>query len=351
MRLFVGGYSWTETLATGVRVVMSDPASGELVLTGSFTGIPNPFHLLLSPTGRTLYVASNVPDGRVHVLGVGRRGSLEHRGEQSAQGAGTVHLSLHPSGRHLLAVNHDSGEVVVFPVGPDELLGPPVEVVRHAGKGPDPLNQAGPHPHMTVSDGTGAFVLVPDKGDDQVHVYRFDAGSGGLSPVGRTHLGEGVGPRHLVFHPSGRYVYVVCELQPVISVCGFDTSGALWPLGTVRTVPDEADGWIAPSGITISADGRYVYAANRGYESVAVFEVAAGGAVLKRIGEHRAGDSLTTMPWDLVLDPTGSVMYVANQMAGTLVTLSVDPESGLLDRRGAPLAVPDAACVVLAPAD
>ncbi|GAA0392648.1 lactonase family protein [Microbispora corallina] len=350
MRLFVGGYSWTETLARGVRVVMTDPATGGLVLTGSFTDIPNPFHLLPSPSGRTLYVAANVPDGRVHVLGVGRHGSLEHRGERPALGAGTVHLSLHPSGRHLLAVNHDSGEVVVFPVEDDELLGPAVDVVRHDGKGPDPVNQAGPHPHMTATDHTGTFVLVPDKGDDHVHVYRFSASSGHLSALGRTHLGEGVGPRHLVFHPSGRYVYVVGELQPVIVVCGFDTSGALWPLGSVRTVPDEADGWIAPSAIVISADGRYVYAANRGHESVAVFEVAAGGAVLKRTGEHRFGDPFTTMPWDLLVDPSGTVVYVANQMAGTVAALSVDPETGLLGALGAPVAVPDAACLVAAPA-
>ncbi|WP_147942144.1 lactonase family protein [Microbispora sp. CSR-4] len=350
MQLFVGGYSWTETLARGVRAVMSAPTTGELVLTGTFTDIPNPFHLLPSPSGRTLYVASNVPEGRVHVLRVGRGGSLEHLAERPALGAGTVHLSLHPSGRHLFAANHDSGEVVVFPVESGELIGPPADVVRHTGKGPDPVNQAGPHPHMTATDQTGTFVLVPDKGDDHVHVYRYSAPDGHLTAAGRTHVGEGVGPRHLVFHPSGRYVYVVGELRPVVVVCEFDASGTLRPLGSVRTVPDEADGWIAPSTVVTTADGRYVYVANRGHESVAVFETGAAGALLKRVGEHRFGDPFTTLPWDLLIDPSGSVVYVASQMAGTLTALSADAGTGLLGALGAPLAVPDAACVVAVPA-
>ncbi len=339
MPTFVGAYSWTDVPARGIAVV-----EGENVA-GPFTDIINPFHLAFSPSGRTLYVASNAPEGRVFALGVGDDGSLTPLNDQSAEGAGTIHVYVHSG--HLYATNHDSGEVVVFPINPDESLGPVTQTVRHLGSGPNTLSQQGPHPHMTVADPTGTRVLVPDKGNDQVHIYRIEEGL--LVPHGQVHLGAGTGPRQLVFHPDGKHLYVVNELVSSITICGYDPStGTLWTLGTAPTLPEGADGWNAPSGIALSADARFVYVANRGHESLTVLQVRKDGAHLEPVDTLRLSEEpLSTMPWDLVLDPSGTLLYLANQSAGTVVTFAVDAETGLLSQTGATVEVAGAACLLL----
>ncbi|GAA3111042.1 lactonase family protein [Streptosporangium carneum] len=339
MPTFVGAYSWTDVPARGVAVVEAGSVAGP------FTDIVNPFHLAFSPSGRTLYVASNAPEGRVFALTVEDDGSLTPLNDQSAEGAGTVHVLAHSG--HLYATNHDSGEVVVFPINPDESLAPLSQSVKHLGAGPDTLSQLGPHPHMTVPDPTGTRVLVPDKGNDQLYVYRLEEGL--LVPHCQVHLGAGTGPRQLVFHPDGRHVYVVNELVSSITVCGYDPSnGTLWTLGTAPTLPEGAEGWNAPSGITLSADGRFLYVANRGHESLTVLEVRKDGAHLEQVDTLRLSEEpLSTMPWDLVLNPSGDLLHLANQTAGTVVTFAVDPETGLLSPTGSPVEVPGAACVLL----
>jgi len=345
-RALVGGYAGTETPSRGIAAVSVDPGSGEMVLDGSFTHVPNPFHLLLSPSGRTLYVASNVVEGRVFALQVG--GELAPLGDQSAEGAGTVHLGLHPNGRHLFAVNHDSGSVVVLPVNPDESVGPVTQLVQHIGPGAHPEAQQCPHPHMAVVDPTGTRLLVPDKGNDYVYVYHLDVETGRLTPQSQVYLGSGVGPRQLVFHPSGRYLYVISELVSTITTCGYDPdTGVLWTVGSTPTLPPGIELWNAPSGIAISGDGRFVYAANRGHESIAVLAVESGGARLRLVTTHQVGTPVTTLPWDIVLDPTGTLLYVANQLAATVATLAVDQSSGLLAPTGRSVAVPTPACVAL----
>ncbi|MEV8638525.1 lactonase family protein [Streptosporangium sp. NPDC051023] len=340
MPTFVGAYSWTDVPARGIAVVEAG------TVTGTFTDIVNPFHLALSPSGQTLYVASNAPEGRVFALRVGDDGSLTPLNDQSAEGAGTIHVLVHSG--HLYATNHDSGEVVVFPINPDESLGPVAQSVKHLGAGPDALSQLGPHPHMTIPDPTGTRVLVPDKGNDQLYVYRLEEGL--LVPHSQVHLGAGTGPRQLVFNPDGRHLYVVNELVSSITVCGYDPStGALWTVGTAPTLPEGADGWNAPSGIALSADGRFVYVANRGHESLTVLRVAKDGAHLEPVDTLRLSEEpLSTMPWDLVPDPSGTLLHLANQTAGTVVAFTVDPETGLLSPSDTPaVEVQGAACLLL----
>ncbi|MCP2164106.1 lactonase family protein [Goodfellowiella coeruleoviolacea] len=347
---FVGGYAGTETPSQGVSWAGVDPDTGALTVLGTLAEVPNPFHLALSEDGSVLYAASNVVEGRVHALKVAEDGSLSRLGSAASQGSGTVHLTVHPDGRYLLAANHDSGTVVVHPVDADGGVGEVVHSVRHLGAGPDPLAQQGPHPHMVVVDPTGERVLVPDKGTDSVHVHRFDRESGELTPHSQVHIGSGVGPRHLVFHPSGRFLYLVNELSSTVTVCGYDVAtGALWTLESTSTVPPGTDMWNAASAIRLSADGQFLYAANRGHESVVTFAVEDSGRRLRRVTTQRVTEQpgINALPWDLVLDPTDRLMYVVNQLAGAVAAFRVDRGTGLLERVGEPVAVPTPACIVL----
>jgi 6-phosphogluconolactonase len=187
---------------------------------------------------------------------------------------------------------------------------------------------------------------MPDKGTDQVHVYTMDSATGLLAPHSQVHLGAGTGPRQLVFGAGGQHAYVGNELVSAVTVCGYDpTSGALWTLGSAPTVPADHEGWNAPAALVAGPDGRFLYAANRGHESVAVLAVEAGGASLRLVANRAVGTPITTLPWDLARTPDR--LYVANQLAGTVASLAVDPTTGLLTPAGPTVAVPNPACLAL----
>jgi 6-phosphogluconolactonase len=343
-RLLVGGYAGTDTPSAAVHGVALDNDTGLLGSAESVADVPNAFHLVLSPSGRTVYAASNVADGRLHVLRLGAGGSVTRLASRSTEGAGPVHVAVHPAGRHLLVANHDSGTVAVFEIGVDETVGKVTDVVQHKGSGPNPMGQAGPHPHAVVADPTGAWLLVPDKGDDHVHVYQLDVAAGKLVAHGEHRIGSGVGPRGLVFHPDGEHVYVVGELDCTVTVCRWDGEAAtLSVLSTVSTLPPGVQSWNAPSALVMSPDGRHVFVGNRGHESIAVFAVRPGG--LELLGHHQLGVPVTTLPWDLALHPDGDLLFAVNQLAGTLVTMHVDGAS--LETAGEPVAVPHPACILL----
>ena len=202
---------------------------------------------------------------------------------------------------------------------------------------------------MSVFDPSGERMLIPDKGTDHVHVYRFDPLTGRSTPLSQVYLGAGFGPRYLAAHPSWQYLYVIGEVQSLVKTCGYDPeTGALWALDSVPTVPGDAEPGNAPSGLAISPDARFLYAANRGHDSIAIFAVRDGGARLEQAGWFQVGDPLTMFPWDLRFGSTGQVLYVANQIAGAVLTYTVDPENGTLRPVGTALQVPGAATVALA---
>jgi 6-phosphogluconolactonase len=342
-RLLAAGYSWTDVPERGIAM---GPLDGTAAV---HTDIPNPFHLLPGPDGRVLYVASNVAQGRVYALAV-EDGGLRPLGDQPA-GDGPVHLGLHPGGRHLVVVNHDSGDLVVYPIGQDGAPGPELQRRTHTPAAPEegtnPYSQAGPHPHMAVFDQAGTGLLVPDKGTDHVHVYRFDPETGRTVPRSQVHLGAGFGPRSLAAHPSWRFVYVLGEIRSELMVCGYDpATQALWTLDSVPTVPPEGAEGNAPSGLVVTPDGRFVYAANRGNETIAVFAVHDDGARLEQTSEVQVGVPVTTLPWELCL--AGDLLLVANQLAGTVLGYRIG-EDGMPHPAGIELKVPGAASVAVLP--
>jgi 6-phosphogluconolactonase len=348
--LFAGGYSWTETPERGITVARTEGTSGApSAVDGIATEILNPFNLLVAPSGRVLYAVSNVAHGTVHALAI-ENGKLLPLSDLPA-GDGPIHLCLHPSGGYLVVVNHDSGDFMTYQVGEDGRIIRQVQDVTHVQSFPgtgDPYAQAGPHPHMSVFDPSGERLLIPDKGTDHVHVYRFDPRTGQSTPQSQVYLGAGFGPRYLAAHPSWRYLYVIGEIQSLVTICGYDPqTGALWTGESVPTVPGDGGPGNAPSGLALSPDGRFLYAANRGHDSIAIFAVRDGGARLDHVEWFQVGDQLTTFPWDLRFSRAGQVLYVANQVAGTVLTYTV-LQDGTLRPVGTVLRVPGAATVAVA---
>ncbi|MFC0600874.1 lactonase family protein [Streptomyces palmae] len=334
----------------GAGITMARYGGGTLTAVGTFDGVGDPSYLALAPSGRVLYALDEQRDGTVRALAVGDRGTLHPLGRaRSTGGDSPTHLSVHPGGRYLLTANYGSGSVAVHPIGADGALGERTDLVRHQGSGPDPERQRGPHAHQVLTDPRGRFVLAVDLGTDSVHSYRLDPDRGRLTPVAQARTAPGAGPRHLAFHPGGRFAYLVGELDGTLTVAGYDpVRGRLVLRDSWATLPDgvRPEERNYPAGVAVSADGRFVYVSNRGHDSVARFAVTDGGARLRLLDTVPCGGSY---PRYLGLSPSGRLLFTGNQRSGTVGVFRVDPRGGELRPVGEPFATGAPVCVLPLP--
>lgn len=339
VRAYLGTYTTWPGGGKGVGVGLYDPATGRLRVTGVVEGVPNPSFVV--EAGRRLYAVNEQADGEVTALAVGPDGVPEVINSRSTGGADPCHLALHRG--FLLSANYGSGSVAVHPVRPDGGLGERTDLVEHTGSGPDPERQAEPHAHQVLPDPRGDFVLAVDLGTDSVYSYRLDD-RGRLTPAGTARLHPGAGPRHLAFHPSGRFAYIANELDSTITVAGYER-GVLKPGPRLSTLPEGVPTTPRnyPAEVVVSADGRFAYLSNRGHDSVAVFAVERGGAALRLVGTTPVGGAF---PRHITLDRTGRFLLAANQNSDNVTTFAVDRATGALRQVGS-VDTPIPVCVAL----
>ncbi|MFE2285198.1 lactonase family protein [Streptomyces sp. NPDC059443] len=354
-RAYIGGFTIGEYGLPGLRGIgiASVGADGRLEIEGWQGGIENPSFLALSPDRGRLYAVSQRPggaDGAIHAYRIDGDRLLPLGSPRSSGGAAPVHLAVHPGGRFLLTVNYDSGHVAVLPVASDGTLGEAVQVVRHEGRGPHAVEQLGPHPHMIAFDPAGRRVLVPDKGDDHIHVYDFDADTGTLRPIDKLRLGNGIGPRHLVFHPRGDLAYVSNELGHTVSVLAYDAgTGRLTPVSHASVAPPGIDPRNAPSAVHLTRDGGMLITADRGLDTVESFRVGNSGRTLTLAESQPVSAKApgTCWPRDVALDASDRFVYTANQAGQSVSAFRLDPSTGRLTPAAPPLPVASPSCVLL----
>ncbi|WP_245996703.1 lactonase family protein [Streptomyces armeniacus] len=335
------------TYGRGIITCTYDTATGALTETSAFGDITDPDFLALGTSGDVLYALHNgAEEGAVRAFTIGAEGKLSPLGEaQSTGGANVTHLSVHPAGGHLLSANYGAGSVAVHPIAADGTLGARTALVQHEGSGPDP-RQEGPHAHQIITDPDGAYVFAVDLGTDRVYTYGLDTDSGALEPLSEAEAAPGAGPRHMVFHPAEPYAYVANELDSTVTAYAYDAStGALTPGETWPTLPDGEDPGTRnyPSEVAVSADGRYLYLANRGHDSVAWFAVEDGGAALSIAGTVPCGG---TWPRHISLSPSGAVLFSGNQNSNNVGIFNVDPDNGAPTASGDPFATASLGCVL-----
>ena len=253
---------------------------------------------------------------------------------QSTGGTNGVHLAIDHSGRHLVVANYASGSVAVVGIDADGSLAPRTDLATLAGTpGPHRTQQESSHPHQCPFDPTGRVVVVPDKGLDKLFVFRVDV-RGRLAPgtVPDVASRAGAGPRHVDFHPTRPYAYVINELDSTITSYRLDAqSGALQPLEVQTTLPSRYTGNNPGAEIVVSPSGRFVYASNRGHDSIAIFSIDDATGLLSSVG-WQATEGKT--PRCFALDPAGTHLYAANQNSDTVVVFRVNPTSGRLAATG-----------------
>jgi 6-phosphogluconolactonase len=339
--LFVGTYTDGDDAGTGVTIGTWDVASGRLAAR-TVVPVANPSFLALDPGGRALYAVDEQEDGAVTALALVDGGGLRAINTESSKGAGPAHLCVHPSGRYVLAANYDSGSVVVLPVRPDGGLGPVTDLAQHSGSGPDPDRQGGPHPHQVVPDPRGDYLHVVDLGTDSVYAYQLDLRGGVLAVRHQVRLPPGTGPRHLAFHPSGRFAYLAAELAGTVISFQY-AGGVLTPAQRQPSAPNPPPGVRnQPAEIVVSPDGRFVHVSNRGPDSISTFAVAADGLLLARGAQPCGGHT----PRHIALDATGGHLFSANQDSNTVTSFAVNRGDGSLTPRGAALSTPQPVCIL-----
>jgi 6-phosphogluconolactonase len=275
-------------------------------------------------------------------------GGLTFLNQQASGGAAPCHLSIDKTGHHVLVANYGGGSVAVLPIQQDGRLGAATALVRHQGSSVNKERQQGPHAHAIDVDAANRHVLAADLGLDKLLVYRFDPSKGTLTPeetkAGKT--SPGAGPRHFAFHPSGRFVYVINELDSTVTVFGYGAEQAsLTAIQSVPTLPSGFTGTSATAEVVLSPDGRFLYGSNRGHDSLAIFAIDSGDGKLTAVGHEPTRGK---KPRNFAIDPTGAYLLAANQDSDSIAVFRIDPATGRLSAVGDPVHAPRPVCITFA---
>lgn len=355
--MFIGTYTNTEPhargRAEGIHVLRFDPSTGELSPATIAAGVVNPSFVALSPDRRTLYAVNEVPEidghagGAVSAFAVDQTaGALQFLNRQSSGGADPAHVSVDASGLAVLVANYGDGTVAAFAAQVDGRLSPPSSVHQHRGSGPNRDRQEGPHAHQIVPDPSNRFALATDLGTDQVVLYRLDTNRSAIRSIGPAAvLHPGAGPRHLAFHPNGRFVYVINELDSTMTAFSWDErAGSLTPVQTVSTLPAGYTGSNSCADVHVAPSGHFVYGSNRGHDTIVTFAVDPDSGELSCVN-HLSTQGKT--PRSFAIAPDGRFLLVANQDSDTIVTLRLEPGTGIPMPTGSVIDVPSPVCVMI----
>ena len=351
VRVYIG--TFTAKQAKGIYLARMDLQTGALAEPQLVAEAQSPSYLALHPNGRFLYCVNEVdtvdgkPGGAISAFSVDAdSGKLALLNQQPSAGKGPTHLSVDPQGKAVLAANYGSGSVALLPIESDGKLSAPSSVDQHRGKGPDHQRQEQAHAHCINVDPAGRFALSCDLGLDKVFIYRLDSTGGKLDPGSppTASTAPGAGPRHLAFHPNGRFVYVVNEMGCTVDAFAYNSQlGTLRHLQTVPTLPDDFNGEKSGAEIMAHPSGKFLYTSNRGAaNNIAVFQIDDRTGKLTPAG-HTSTQGKT--PRGFGIDSSGKWLIAANQDSDNIVVFRIDPGSGALTPAGVDLLVPTPVCI------
>ncbi|GAB2791126.1 lactonase family protein [Rhabdobacter roseus] len=318
-------------------------ATGAITTKSTFSELKGPGYLSLAPDQKTLYAVTQ--DDKINALAVGPNGELKYLNSQSSEGRNPCHVSVHPTGKMAFLANYTGGSMAAYPVQKDGTLAPASATNQFSGKGPNPQRQEGPHAHCALSTPNGKYLYVSDLGTDRLMNYVVDAGKAQLSAnpaQGYFSVKAGAGPRHMVLHGSGKYLFLLNELDATLVSCRISDQGVLSEIQTVNTLPADFKGANKSAAIRLHPNGKYVYASNRGYNGITAYRIGTDGR-LEQVDTQTQG---IDTPRDFNVDPTGKYLLVANQETNDLVVYDIDAQTGTLRFRQKGPTVAGPTCIV-----
>jgi 6-phosphogluconolactonase len=322
-----------------IFLMKMDPATGALTQPEQVADAQRANFLAIHPGKKFLYSTNEIPNGDgKRVGGVSAfaidetSGKLTHLNDQPSGGMGPCYVGVDHTGKAALIANYGNGVVSCLPIGSDGKLAPPSTVIQLEGSGPNPKRQDGPHSHSFWLSPDNRFALAVDLGIDKVLVYKFDPEKGTLDPNNPpfAQVAPGAGPRHLAWHPNGKFVYVITELANTIVFFEWNAkNGSLHEVQTVPTLPADYKETSYCAEVLVHPSGKFVYGTNRGHNSVAAFAVDAKSGALSSLGTTPCeGD----FPRNMTLDPAGKFLLVSNERSGNLVVFRIDENTGGLSK-------------------
>ncbi len=353
MLVYFGTY--TGGKSQGIYLSHFDTTTGRLSAPELAVETRNPSFLAVHPSHRWIYAAGEMDDfggrraGSVSAFRIEPvTGHLTLLNAQASGGTGPCHVAVDRTGRCVMAANYGSGSIAAFQIQPDGELGKETACIQHHGSSVDPRRQEGPHAHFIAPDPGNRFALTCDLGLDEVLVYRLDAAKGTLVPnePAFARVKPGLGPRHLAFHPNGRVAYVVSEMGSSVTAFDYDAKwGRLKEIQTLSTLPAEFQGQRSGAEVQVDPTGRFLYASNRGNDSITEFAIDGRSGSLTWIGCEPSGGRT---PRHFTLDPSGRWMLVENQDSNNVVVFRVEPKDGHLTPTGQQIEVGAPVCAVFA---
>ncbi len=346
--VYVGTY--TDQESKGIYAYRFNSTTGKLTAVGLAGDSANPSFLSSGSRGRFLYAVNELdsyqgqPTGAVSAFAVdSASGKLSLLNQVSARDQGPAHITLDHTGKFVFVSNYLRGSMAAFSVLKDGRLGDQVGFVQHKGSSVNQQWQQGPHVHEVVLSPDNRFALVADPGIDQVMAYPFDAGTGKLGEPVISHTPPGSAPRHMAFGRDGKFLYVITELTSSVLTYSYDPkNGELRQAGMISTLPKEFNGTNYGAEIEVHPLGKFLYASNRGDDSIAVFSIDSVTGALKLV---EIVPTRGKRPRSFALDPTGSWLVAANQESDNLVAFRIDGKTGRLTTAGEAVHVAAPACV------
>src|SRR5579859_2331817 len=308
---FAGTYT-SKTQSKGIYAFRYDGSTGKMTALGVAAETPDPSFVAIHPGGKFLYAVNE--GGKASFVTSfaldAKSGKLTQLNQVPSLGEDPCYITFDQSGKYILVANYTSGTLAVFPILADGKIGEKTALYQDSGKlGPNKERQEGPHAHWIETSADNRYALAADLGLDQILIFQFDAAKGTLGPhipPGAT-LKAGSGPRHAIFSPNGKFLFVVSELNSTATSFAFDSKkGDLKQVNSVSTLPAEFTGRNDVAEVAIHPSGRFLYVSNRGLDNIAIFDIDLKKGTLTPMGGVPTGGK---EPRHFTFDPSGNFLF------------------------------------------
>ena len=341
LRFYIG--SLTPGPTSLITLCALDSKTGTIARLDTFNHCKGPGYLAISANKRYLYAATQ--SNEIKSFSIDRQGKLTYLNSQSSEGLNPCYVSVHPTGKLAFLANYTGGSVTALPIGADGQVKPASSTDQYMGSGPNKPRQDKAHAHCALASANGKYLYVTDLGTDRIVNYRVDVQTGKLAPNPAQAFFSsrpGVGPRHMVVHPSGNRLFVVNELTATLTALAIDKNGVLSEIQTVATLPTTFSKPNTAAAIRLHPNGKFLYVSNRGYNGITAFQINADGTLQQVDTETQA----ISTPRDFNIDPTGNYLIVANMDTDNLTVYRLNPSTGQLTFQAESLQVSKPTCIV-----
>ena len=341
----------------GIYMTRMDPKTGALSQPELAVEAKNPNFVAFHPSYKFLYACAEITDaagaksGGVASFAIdATTGKLTPINQQPSGGKGPCFVAVDKAGKNILVANYGSGAIACLPIDADGKLKEPSSVIQHEGKSVNPKRQEGPHAHSINLDAANRFVFAADLGLDKVMIYKFDGEKGTLTPndPAFAEVTPGGGPRHLAWHPSGKFAYVNDEMGDAVNAFAYDAAkGSLTSLQVVSSIPKDYAGADdnTTSEVVVHPSGKFLYVSNRGHDSIANYAIGNDGKLTPRGFTPTQGQ----VPRNFAIAPGGEFLLAANQKTDSIVVFKIDQSTGDLTPTGSKIETPVPICIRFLP--